>query len=704
MNCDFYRRAIEGPAGACSPTEGLILEGLPDCEQPARCLFSSIQRQILSSKMSSSSMCHKRLTSRECPILQDIDGLIATILAHNGLMPTEELVTAITDSVDADDVKSCRVQLFGVARGLYHEMLSDGDLTQTVYFRLKSRRGVTARAACARDLVRLFQYISGLVTCFPMDTITAPCHPLLTRSQPDAHIAVGDKPDVTTDLRNLSQPLSELVHRCGDHDRAIVDMQCTLSNALNEINKLKHTNANSGSSLSPDTTTCSDKSSVLLVLDDDYPCPAQPPRDPGHHDGSPLEDSNNISVILSNTDNVSPSQSVPVRSADAPAPTGIQLLTPDCSFNQTNKSLSSLLQSTPRGSHSTQVNEGTDPSRAHDKSNNTCSLSHCELQSKVDQLILELRSISDNYAKLENRVHALEAQVNDDSHFRPIFDEVTSNRQCMDEIRHTVNELKEHVGCQKTVEPASDSTNGHTNPVKDIVTVPCSNRFAVLQDHTTDDVDVVHYEGAQSGMSSAVPAAAQGSQSPEPMADTRAKKARGQRRRRVKVSIVGSSLVRGLGHRVHDSDIDACCNTFPGGTIESIAPRLSKVTREDDDVILIAAGTNNIPRCDVPTIIRRAGEMIDDLHEMRPNARLLIPAIPRRYDDPDHRDIFRDKINKVNSFLEHKCKKNPNFHFLKHNFCFEDYKADGLHFKPIGVDKYASNIKAMINSMNIYGK
>ena len=115
-------------------------------------------------------------------------------------------------------------------------------------------------------------------------------------------------------------------------------------------------------------------------------------------------------------------------------------------------------------------------------------------------------------------------------------------------------------------------------------------------------------------------------------------------------------------------------------------------------------GTNNIPRCDVPTIIRRAGEMIDDLHEMRPNARLQIPAIPRRYDDPDHRDICRDKINKVNSFLEHKCKKNPNCHFLKHNFCFEDYKADGMHFKPIGVDKYASNIKAMINSMNIYGK
>ena len=155
-----------------------------------------------------------------------------------------------------------------------------------------------------------------------------------------------------------------------------------------------------------------------------------------------------------------------------------------------------------------------------------------------------------------------------------------------------------------------------------------------------------------------------GIQSPEPMDDNTAKKTRGQGRRRVKVSIVGSSLVHGLGHRVHDSEINACCNTFPGGTIESIAPRISKVTREVDDVILIAVGTNKIPRCDVPTIIGQAGEIIADVHEMRPNARLIIPVIPRRYDDPDHRDIFRNKINKVNSFLEHKCKKNPNFQFF----------------------------------------
>ena len=165
------------------------------------------------------------------------------------------------------------------------------------------------------------------------------------------------------------------------------------------------------------------------------------------------------------------------------------------------------------------------------------------------------------------------------------------------------------------------------------------------------------------------------------------------------MSIVGSSLVRGLGNAVNDNDLDVCCKCFPGGKIENIAPRLPKVTRENDDVIVIAAGSNNIPSHDVATIIRRAGEMIDDLHYARPNTQLVIPAIPRRYDDPDQSDVYRDKIERVNIFLEHKCKKNPKFHFLRHNFCFVDYKTDGLHFNQAGVEKYAANIKAVIKEI-----
>ena len=176
----------------------------------------------------------------------------------------------------------------------------------------------------------------------------------------------------------------------------------------------------------------------------------------------------------------------------------------------------------------------------------------------------------------------------------------------------------------------------------------------------------------------------------------------GRRRkdRRIKVSIVGSSLVCGLGNAVNDNDFDVCCKCFPGGKIENIAPQLPKVTRENDDVIVIAAGSNNIPSHDVATIIRRAGEMFDDLRYTRPNKQLVIPAIPRRYDDPDQSDVYRDKIERVNIFLEHKCKKNPKFHFLRHNFRFVDYKTDGLHFNQAGVEKYTANIKAVIKEMH----
>ena len=100
---------------------------------------------------------------------------------------------------------------------------------------------------------------------------------------------------------------------------------------------------------------------------------------------------------------------------------------------------------------------------------------------------------------------------------------------------------------------------------------------------------------------------------------------------------------------------DVWCKCFPGGKIENIAPRLPKVTRENY-VIVIAAGSNNIPSHDVATIIRHVSEMIDDLHYARPNTQLVIPAIPRRYDDPNQREVYRDKIERVNIFLEHKCK------------------------------------------------
>ena len=212
---------------------------------------------------------------------------------------------------------------------MFREMISDPEekTTQTVSLRLKSRRGVTARAACARDLVQLFKFISGLVTCFPLDTIAASCHPLLTQMQADRGITDLDMTIFTNGSQNdILQPISELVDRCSDHDRALVDMRCTLNNSTtNDIDRLKN-NGHSSDPLSPDTTVSSDKSSILLSLDNDYPCSSQPQQEPGDS-GRPADIS---------TASVGSHMS---HSTDTPTP--VNLSTLDCNFSETNQSLTS---------------------------------------------------------------------------------------------------------------------------------------------------------------------------------------------------------------------------------------------------------------------------------------------------------------------------------------------------------------------------
>ena len=64
----------------------------------------------------------------------------------------------------------------------------------------------------------------------------------------------------------------------------IVDMRCTLNNALNELDEIKHKNTQClTDDLSPNATVCDHNNSGMTVsLDTEYPCPAQPLRDPGH--------------------------------------------------------------------------------------------------------------------------------------------------------------------------------------------------------------------------------------------------------------------------------------------------------------------------------------------------------------------------------------------------------------------------------------
>ena len=249
-------------------------------------ILSHVNSEILQVRMKARADQSERITAGECPILQDTDGDIAKVLSHHGLLPIEEIVTVITDFIPADDVKLCRKYLFESAKGVYYESLEYENQVQTVTLLLKSRRGITARATRAWDVVQLFRYISGFVNTFPRDLLAAAQCPVhtqtqfsyqseTTNTQNDEHIYKNDMtPGGGQADMDISRPITELADCCRDDDRAILDMQSKLHTALNEIESIKSGLQNNSIS-SNNINGPTQQSSIILSLSSDYPCPAQ---------------------------------------------------------------------------------------------------------------------------------------------------------------------------------------------------------------------------------------------------------------------------------------------------------------------------------------------------------------------------------------------------------------------------------------------
>ena len=651
-----------------------------------------ISEQISRSKSIASGNFRKMITCRECPVLQDIDGDVATLLTHEGLLPTEEIVIALTDFIDIDTVRSCRTQLFDLAVGQLHESLSDADHSQTLVLRLKSRRGNNAHAAYARDLVELFHYICGISASFPQDALTSPCPMLMSSVM------------TTTVLPRTTNSVGTIADTC-----------CPLNDAISDTDKLKNTTIK-GSDACPDNqsicTQGSDEGSINLTLDSEYPTPAQrvdeeniliKTPDPSNKNRPycPIESN----MTLSGIETLPPTGHTDAATLhDEPVEGSVVItdgselegnafpITPDPSQGNTS-STSNVIYSSPKQS-TPKTNQSKRRNTPVGKGPNHLS----EICNAVDAILVELCAVKENYTTLEKRVSVLETQ------------EIERNLSIKNDIKHlthqvekmcsTVNTIKSQLG-SNAISTCTASTNTGETGATSVPNIPCHNRYAVLRDETSSP-DI--YDAVSTDETRRCHSSTGNPPVPRPQPSSSKNKAgqpatTQQKRRRPNVSIVGSSLVRGLGKALNDDGYDVCCFTNPGGTIESTMPRIPDMTREDDDIIVLAVGSNNIPNDDVPTMIQKAGKMVDQIQMKRPNADIIIPGIPRRYDHPDPSDTYMDKMQRVNVFLQHRCRKHRKLHFLKHNFNFLDYKPDGLHFNETGVGKYARNIRSVVNKI-----
>ena len=145
-------------------------------------------------------------------------------------------------------------------------------------------------------------------------------------------------------------------------------------------------------------------------------------------------------------------------------------------------------------------------------------------------------------------------------------------------------------------------------------------------------------------------------------------------------------IARGLDAKVH---------AHSGEKAQQIQPRITVETSLDDDYIVLAGGTNNVPREYVVDIIRHVGNLIDHTREVRSTQHILIPQLLYRYDNKYWRKN-NEKIDRVNGFLRHRCSKDPRMHFLPLNNISPEELYDNLHMDYGAMEKYADAVAAKI--------
>ena len=209
-----------------------------------------------------------------------------------------------------------------------------------------------------------------------------------------------------------------------------------------------------------------------------------------------------------------------------------------------------------------------------------------------------------------------------------------------------------------------------------VSTVPCHNRYAALTELCNDD-DADHSNGEQ-----------ERARTP-PMEPT-------TERQKTRLTIVGSSMVRGLGQMVSSDDIDSCCFTNPGAKTDHIKGKIGQLTRPTDDVILLQIGSNNIPDDPVLTLIDKLDDVIDEVRQMRPLSQVIVAPIPLRIDSLSY---LNNEIKRVNEFIRDKCSKDENLHFLYQGFTYNEYSRDGLHLNRNGKALYAQNVRRLVRQI-----
>ena len=130
------------------------------------------------------------------------------------------------------------------------------------------------------------------------------------------------------------------------------------------------------------------------------------------------------------------------------------------------------------------------------------------------------------------------------------------------------------------------------------------------------------------------------------------------------------------GEQSDGSTIDEMGYAYPGRTARQINARLRYHT-PPSDVMVLAAGTNNITSQSVPEIKEEIRQTIENASRKWKNSHVIMCCIPHRH--RGNRLQINSKIDEINSYISQEASKFANWHLLEHNVQKGDLR-DGLHF------------------------
>ena len=695
------------------------------------------------------------ISARRCPILQDISGDIAQILSHSANTTPEETMNNLSNAADLNTLHVTRAEIFMYAIGCILE--SGGmDPSTLLKYKLKQRRGRNAKASVALDIARLFNYVCG-VEEFPLCVLASnglasaplpgvsqnnlhhsltpiPESSILGSADPPPHLSSTPLTPMSQDLpcaqmsgtrasspalpsqtecdmnESLVRPQSftcplgtsaidtsfslssisipptqspvKVTHSpcCCDHGRAIIDLRCTVDVMQLELNKLQQQVIDYQAQLSRHRDAgglapCVGVDPAMVTLPS--PPESRPPSVASQRQcDSQSTEASTFSTMDSFSEIFGLKSPPQISNCSTAADEIADFLGPQSNVTVRHGSVGSATNAVCDGPMSDSatpdnIQEDAFPARA--------DLMHGE----VELLRTQVHDLDDRLVAIE--MASVTQQESLDS-IKMFSKELKTSLQC--DIHGVKQDVSKNTKRVKRL--SLKSKKPHKKDSECEINVECSNRFSVLG--KCPEIN----RGRANNHKNCAKKVSKVKKRKCPKDSMQ--KVRSNKSNPLSVKIIGASMVRGLGKLLNDpkGGIKACCYPSPGFTAEQIGERLPGMVSEQDDVVVLLGGTNNVPRDPVGTCVMKMNRLIDDTLKLNQRAHVVVSEIPIRFDEIS----LNEKIERLDIFIPHKCTKSERLHSINHSQMFRsDFGRDGLHLSDNGKAKFADATKRVIKAL-----